>query len=120
MVGIFSDQKSQVLVYFERPSYGFFLNGVMVHTYILPIANVYKKVRGICADATEDHYLVSDPSDCHKFYSCVFDGHAFIAYHFTCPANLAFHPELKRSDGEEFARVLHLVDITGDRGFDLF
>ena len=50
----------------------------------------------ICSDATEDHYLVADPEDCHKFYSCVSDGTGFVAHHFTCPSNLAFDATLKR------------------------
>ena len=34
--------------------------------------------------------------DCRKFYSCVFDGSHYIAYHFTCPANLAFDDTSKK------------------------
>jgi hypothetical protein len=50
----------------------------------------------LCADATADHYLVPDPQDCHKFYSCVHDGDKFIAYQFSCPSNLAYDDDTKR------------------------
>ena len=60
----------------------------------------------ICSGLPQGEYLVPDPEDCHKFYSCVVDGFGnFVAEHFTCPVTLAFEESLKRQQFKKQTRT---------------
>jgi len=77
-------------------------------------ASFFRKAQGnICADATHDHYLVPDPTDCHYFYSCVADGlGGFNAHRFKCAANLAFDDNQKQCDYEELVASCRATPTT--------
>jgi hypothetical protein len=50
-----------------------------------------------CNDSGRTTELVSDPADCHNFYSCVDSGQGyFLAYLMHCPEFTAFEQNVQR------------------------